>query len=61
MKPGRDTVVVPGRGAVAVPADGLRERAVTARRSDGPANWRNNTGERGFLFRVDYMMMPALH
>jgi hypothetical protein len=58
MKPGWDVVAVPGRGAVAVPADGLRERAVTARRSDGTANWRNNAGWRCSLLFVAHVTMP---
>jgi hypothetical protein len=36
-------------------------RVVTARRSDDPANWRNNTASSQFLFRVARMMMAVLH
>jgi hypothetical protein len=35
-------------------------RVVTARRSDDPANGRNNTASGRFLFRVAYMMGPIL-
>lgn len=35
--------------------------AVTAHRSDGPADASNNTGESLILLRAAYMMMPALH
>jgi hypothetical protein len=35
-------------------------RVVTARRSDDPANGRNNTASSRFLFRVAYMMRPIL-
>ena len=56
--PGRSAVTVPGRDAVAIPATSVLHRAVTARRSDGPANCRNNKGETGFLLFAAHVTMP---
>jgi hypothetical protein len=65
----RDTVPIPGRNAVptlgcsavAISADGVPYRVVTARHSDDPANCHRNTDEHLSRFRVDYVMMPDLH
>jgi hypothetical protein len=40
------------------PADGAPYRAVTARRSDGPDDCRNNTGWRCFGLNAAYMTKP---
>ena len=58
MRDRRSAVAVPGRSAVAAPADGTRDRAVTARRSDGPANCRNNRGETGYVLFAAHVTMP---